>query len=342
MSRAPGLFMILTPPESSGRLRTHAQHRRFVSPWWCALGLILVGAVGCGGGARRNPDEGMTAFSDLPAEHQALVRLYGQGGPAWEQRRAELLGEPELANFLVDNLVREMVNAWDGSLLETQVGERGPFERAQIELAYLSKHSMPVLCEMLTLADDVVAFLCIDTLRKIGGQASLPVSELLSREDPEVRRRAAELLAGLGHGRSEEGRVRAALARAATADSSWLVRAQSARALGQRGARDVEAKPWRLALQAALGDSDPAVAAVAAEGLGVLGDPDGVPALVNSFERGMREGEFKIVTASQLSLSVLSGIDWESRAQWMQPRDWRDYWRSARIESQGDPGDRRP
>ena len=269
----------------------------------------------------------IVSIDELPPEYARILRDYAAGGALWEARRERVREDPRQTAFLVENLALEMVRAWERSRLETERGARGPYERARDELVLFGEAAAPLLTELFAVGDDVVAFVAADALMHVAGPACLPVAGLLEREETKVRRRAAELLASLPHARSAEEGVRRALASCTTSDPEWIVRATAARALGERGARDRETRPSRLALQRALADRDPAVVAVSAQALGVLGDAEAIPALANLLERGTGEGEIKIVRAAQAALMRLSGLP-QLEVGRMRPRDWRAWWQA--------------
>lgn len=288
---------------------------------WIAL-LALAG--GCTGPATTTAPRGRVVKpSELPAEHRGLLEAYGAGGAAWEAARARATADPALLGFLVDNLVIEMVRGYV-SLAGAGAGSgRGEaaFDRAQAELVRLADASTPVLAELLTVPDGVVATLAADTLEQIGRPAVAPVSALLAAPDVATRRRAAGLLGRLPHGAGAEEQARLALAACVAGDEDWVARAESARALGRRGARDRTTEPARAALVQALQDPDPAVSQAAAQGLALLQDPLAIPSLIGALARAASQGQPRLVTACQGALSVLSG---EPRT--LDVAGWRSWW----------------
>jgi HEAT repeat protein len=188
----------------------------------------------------------------------------------------------------------------------------------------LAPESVPTLVQLVALGDDVVAVQAGSVLAAIGlseARAAARVGELLDDPEPRTRRRAAHLLAELASAGAEEAVLQRRLARAALEDSEWSVRAEAARSLGARASAGRESAAARAALEQALFDADPTVAAWAAEGLGALEDPRAVPALIAGLERGVRDGELALLAAVERALALASG----ERA----PRDlagWRRWW----------------
>ncbi|MDZ4773103.1 MAG: HEAT repeat domain-containing protein [Planctomycetota bacterium] len=244
--------------------------------------------------------------NDLPARHRAVLEAWKTGGTAWSIERENVRDDPELARFVVDNLTIEMVQAFDRSRL-AQTGQRaGPFERAQEELVFLSEHSTPVLVQFLIVGDGIVAFLAADTLTKIGDLALEPTLTVLEHTQAEARRRAAELLERLPYAGSGEGRVLEALAVRIEKDREWIVRAQSARALGARGAKH-EHKGFAMGvLVRALSDQDEGVAESAAKALGELGEVRAIPRLDEALSAASEGGRPALVDAIRAAKRVLS------------------------------------
>lgn len=288
------------------------------------IALALAGSsTSCGapsGGARPKSDK-LVKPDDLPARHRAVLEAWKKGGGAWEIKRDEVRADPELARFVVDNLMIEMVQAFDRSRLTRSGKSQGPFERAQAELVELHEHSTAVLVQSLTLKDGVVSFLAADTLAKIGASVVPDVMRLLDDENFEARRRAAELLGSLPPAAQDESRVMEALGQRVAKDSAWIVRAQAARALGARGAQ-AEHKGYAMGvLLKALTDEDASVAESAAIALGDLGERRAIPRIIDALGPAALQGRPGVVDALTKSLQKLSGT--------REPRDveaWRRWW----------------
>lgn len=260
----------------------------------------------------------------LPSTHQELLRAYGAGGDEWEAARERALADRGLTQFLVENLFLELVRAHRA--LGGADGERAQRarDRARTELARLGEPAAPTLAAALELADDVAAELAAQTLGAIGRPALGATVELLTSKQANARQRAAHALARMAHGAREEPRVRQALVKAGR-DSEWFVRAQVARALGARGARDVETAPWRVALEKLLVDDDEAVVEAAALGLVELADPQAIGALVEALARTSEDGQARKFNAVQAALVRLSGVGAQPSVQ-----AWRTWWRANR------------
>lgn len=319
-----------TPPRGAGhtparslRPATRAPRAQRLA---AALLVFLVGACASSGAVEPAERAEMVPANELPDEHRELLVAYAKGGERWRSARVALESDPELARFLVDNLVVDMVR---GYLSLAKPGSRSgaaAYQRAQDELVRWPEVSSPVLAELLVVADDVVATLAAQTLERIGRPAVRPVAERLEHERAVARRRALEVLGRLPHGAGLEDEVRESLIRALESDEDWTVRAEAARCLGLRGARDRETARARAALEQGLSDGDPYVARTAAEGLAHLGDPRAIPALIRAVAAGVRSGEPGVVRMGQQALEALSGArdvrdlaGW--RAWWGEHRD---------------------
>jgi len=267
---------------------------------------------------------GLVPMTELPERHREVWRAYHTGGPTWVIERERALDDPELAAFLVDNLVREMVRAYDRSRISATGRADGPFERARAELVTFADHSAPVLVELVRVGDSVVAFLALDLLREIGAAGVPAAAALLDDPNELVRGRGAELLAELPGPVEGEDALRGRLAELVAGDESWIVRAQCARALGRRGRLEADTRPARIALAPALLDEDPKVVETAARALGELGDPRAVPSLIDAYERAVGGGDLAAMRAALESLRTLTGADRRS------PGDWRRFWSENR------------
>ena len=290
-----------------------------------AISLVVVasflGGCSASGGSASN-----VTFAELEPADQDLLRAYAEGGEAWEAARARALADPDQTRFLVDNLARQMVIGFEHS------GETGlatgdnPYVRARAELVRLGDASVPLAAGMLAEGDDVLAFHGTELLRSIGPAAVPALVERL--EDPRemVRRRAAEAAEGFEGSDPELVALEEALVVRLETDSSWIVRAQSARALAARAARHAGVPPWTTALEAATAEPDLAVAKEAGRGLASIGDPRGIPALLELLDRAEREGHAAAARAAQESLQSLFGDPTPRGAA-----AWRDLWRSERT-----------
>jgi len=286
-----------------------------------AILLLALAAAGCtaGGGGKSGASARMVKPAELPERQREVLEAWKVGGEAWANQRAAIESDPELARFLVDNLVVQMVRSFDRSALGSAVRPESPFSRAQAELIRLPGSSVPVLVELLLVGDDIVAFLAADTLKHIGAAAVDPVAAKLGAAQPELRRRVVELLEALPESPTDER------------DDAWIVRAQAVRSLGARAARRTQKGFAAAVLARALADPDPEVQKTALEALAVLGDSTAVPALIRRLERAANEGDLPALHAAQAALRRLTG---EQRD--LDPEDWWKRWSTR--EPPGTPG----
>ncbi|MBL8859447.1 MAG: HEAT repeat domain-containing protein [Planctomycetes bacterium] len=283
----------------------------------------LFAACASSNGNSRAPSDAIVRARDLPERHRAVLEAWQKGERAWEVERDAVRADPELARFVVDNLLIEMVQAFDRSRISKPGEKAGPFERAQRELVLLAEHSTPLLAQSLALKDGVIGFLAADTLTKIGARAVPDVAALLADKHTEARRRAAELLGRLPSAPEGEPSVLEALAARLEKDEAWIVRAQAALALGARGARQ-DHKGFALArLSTALADEDATVAESAAKALGELGEVRAVPRLIDGLSAAVTAGRPGVVDALNKSLMRLSGS-----ATKKDVAQWRAWWKA--------------
>jgi len=283
--------------------------------------LALLVLCACSAPHSGSQDGRIVRADELPKNERAAWELYHAGGAPWELERERVLADPNLARFVVDNLVREMVKNYDRSHLAHTGEQQGPFERACDELVLFAKDSTPVLAEMLGLRDGIVSFLASDLLVRIGARANEPVRNKLDDPAPEVRRRAAELLGRLPNAGEGEVALEEHLGRLAQNDKAWIVRAQAAQALGSRGARHTHKGYAAGVLARCLTDTDPAVSESAAKGLLTLAEPRAIPFLIDALERNSARGDLSALRTTQEALHGLSG-----EKQDRSPEEWRRWW----------------
>ncbi|MBL8861475.1 MAG: HEAT repeat domain-containing protein [Planctomycetes bacterium] len=283
--------------------------------------LALTFLCACAGAPRQPSSEArVVPLTELPAAHRAAWEAWLRGSAHFELERAHVERDPELARFVVDNLVRELVRGYERNAFARPGGEPGRFERAQADLVAFADASSPVLAELLRAPDGVVAFLCADRLVAIGARAVPHVTPLLSDARPETRRKAAELLGRLPHAGAAEVAVQEALAQRAEHDPEWPVRAEAARALGARGRAHTHRGYAMGVLLRVVRDPDRTVAASAAEGLALLGEQRAIPRLAAEMERAAGRGEPAVVSAIERALRTLAG-DGKRRSA----AEWRAY-----------------
>jgi hypothetical protein len=271
---------------------------------------------------------------ELPERYRELWQAWLDGEEGWSARRAEALADPALASFLVDNLVRELIRSYRANeFTRTDSAKIGNFERTRAELIVLGERSAPVLAELMSIAASDIADVAAGVLDEIGRPSVVAVAAQLERKDLEqARMRAALLLARLPHAVGDEPLVRTQLVAHLASDPHWLVRAKCALALGKRGYADIETKPAREALTAALEDPDDAVRMAAVKGLAALHDPESIPAVIAYYERTIDAGEIDGMRASNECLKLLSGA-----TEVYDARGWRDWWRDHKSELERKP-----
>jgi HEAT repeat protein len=285
---------------------------------WLAL-LLAISACSSDAGKKSVGSDRMVKSAELPARQREVLQAWQAGGVAWENQRERIQTDPELARFLVDNLVVQMVRSYDRAAIGSAIRPDSPFTRAQVELVRFPEASVPVLVELVLVRDGIVAFLAADTLKRIGAPAVDPVASKLGASEPEGRRRIAELLESLPESHSGEPALLERLGQTAEHDTAWIVRAQAARALGARAARREQKGYAAAVLTRALSDPDPEVQKTALEALSMLGDSNAIPALIRHLERAAREGDLAAIRATQAALRHLSG---EKRD--LDPQEWWD------------------
>jgi HEAT repeat protein len=296
----------------------------------CALA-ALAALVACSssGGAAAPRGGRSVPTEELPERERALWQAWNAGGPEWVLERERARDDPRLAAFLVDNLVLVMVRAWRSGQIARlgAAGDdaHGPYERARAELVELADASTPVLVGLLRIGDGEPAYVAADVLRSIGAPALVPVTRLMDAERDEVRRRAAELVGVLPCPVERERLLQERLARAVRDDPDWFVRREAARSLAARAGRFLERELARRTLVAALADGEPLVVGEAARGLGELGDPRSMPALIDVLEAAVRSGDLALMRVAQAALRELSG-----GRNLRSPADWRAFWQDNR------------
>lgn len=293
-----------------------------------AFAFVLALVAACAA-PQKKPSSGAGApgrvvgVGELPKEHADLLAAYGKGGEAWEAARERALADDALTRFLVENLTLEMVRAQRALGGKDSRRAQAAYDRSRLELVRFGERAVPSLVAFLEVADAVGATEAADVLERIGRPAVRATVELLERDAPETRRRAAALLARLPHSGSgrEEAEIRAGLVELSEEEPEWIVRAEVARALGGRGSRDSVSEPWRNALQAMLLDSDAAVVEAAAQGLVKLGDTRAVPRLIDLLERTSRQGNLRAFQAAQGALVALTRETEKTSVE-----EWRRWW----------------
>ncbi len=260
-------------------------------------------AAGC---LSSKPTSKVVPLASLEQNYRSVLEAYGEGGEAWEAARAEALDDPKLTRFLVDNLAREMVRAFESGGQVLLAAEDNPYIRAREELIELGAPTVNLAAGMLAEGDDVLAYHGADLIEGIGEPAVPALVDLLRDSRDSVRRRAAGVAGGLDAGSPALER---ALTDLLTRDSEWIVRAQAARAIGTRLAEQRAAATERehlsACLEVATRDEDILVAAEAALALGPLQDLRAAPALIEVLDRAEGEGHPLAARRAQTALQTL-------------------------------------
>jgi hypothetical protein len=285
---------------------------------WLALCAACWSCRSTSGGSDGDPRVvGLAGLSTRKAE---AWTKYERGGAEWESAREDVLRDPELSAFMVDNWIVRLVRSYERVGVATGK-QAGPFERAQAELVVFQSRSIPVLAQMLSVKDGIVAFLAADTLKRIGAPAVEPVARSLADPSAEVRRRAAHLLGELPSAGEADTAVLEKLGDRAIHDDAWIVRAEAVESLGARGAQRSERGYAVAVLAHALGDADATVAQSAAAALEKVGDPRAIPILIRALDDAVRRGEPKSARAIDSALRKLSGETHVRSAE-----EWSAWW----------------
>ncbi|MEO2146169.1 MAG: HEAT repeat domain-containing protein [bacterium] len=280
-----------------------------------------------------------TDLDKLPVAHRELMLAWRNQTPDWPRRREMALDDPSLTRFLVENLMVELLAAWQaGSFTRRGFPELGRYDVIKRELWQIGAPVAEPMAELLAMGNGQGPAIAGDVLQGLGPAGVQAVSKHLLRTDGwSARGRAAELLARLPHGGEFEAEVQERLIELLHSDPEWIVRKHCALALAQRsrglgGAGAVTPDRALGALSRALVDPDPAVAKAAAVGLGLLGDVRAVPALINDLERILRSTDLSHTRSVYRSLSVLTGMrDLRGTSAW---RDWWHLHGKARVDAQ--------
>lgn len=277
-------------------------------------------------------------MGELSLDKREVIEAFRAGGDDWERMRDHVIEQPELARFVVNNMIDQMFRSYRGAQLSTEIRKEGPFERAQSELVALSEHSIPVLVELLDaeVSDSVGAFLAADTLSRIGVDALPSIIVKLDSPSAETRRRALAVLAeeafALEEGSPGERALFARVRSLALEDPEWIVRAEAAATLALRGSRLQDRSDERQALIRGLVDEDDDVRCSVERALGQLGDARAFPALIEVLAREIDAGNPRNMAAARLSMVELAQDPrLGQKARGMSIRDWRQYWQRERV-----------
>lgn len=289
--------------------------------------LCLLPACNSAGGKSKGTGE-VRAVGELPEAYSKLWLAFMSEAEDWPQQRAAAMADPGQGTFLVQNLVRTLLQG-------LQVRQAGKLsangaklcQRASEELLNLGRPAADALAELLAISHGEVTLLTSELLQRMGPEAlDALLAQLAREEEVNARRQAATLLAEMPYGlEGREERVREALVQRLKQDPDWLVRKRCARALAQRGVHDTGLEEARRALCTALFDEDFDVRHEAILGLLRLDDPGCVPALINLLERSSRNADPGGMAQAQTALMEIT--DTEERRS---PIQWRTFWRDRR------------
>ena len=292
--------------------------------------ILVVGffacASGCSSPGEEQKSNKLVSVKDLPPRYAEAWHAFTRDTEEWPALRESVRDDPKLARFFVDNLVRVVIKSYERSSIASAGQTGGAFERSSRELLYLRESSGPVLVELLMVGDSVVSFIAGDLLLQMDeGRWSVAVSRKLANEDPEERRRAAELLMKLPLAGDGEDEIFEHL-EVALADSSWAVRAQTCLTLAARSLARGRVDLARGPLSRALADEERSVVQTACEALRRTRDRGAVPALINLLERLERESnDIGSMRACQRALLAATGEEEEKRVA-----AWRAWWHDNR------------
>lgn len=290
--------------------------------WWVVAWAL--GLSACAAGGDRSGE--VRSLEQLPAHYRSVWESFRSADPGWPALRDEVRADPSLRDFVVDNLVREMLLAYgEADLSQAQQAATRHFRRTRAELLSFPTRASEVLSELLGIGNGAAAFLAGESLLEIGRPALPAVLAKLESPEEQSRQWSARLLGELPNGLEYEDAVLTALARHLAEDGDWLTRAQCAESLGKRGSRARTTQDLRRVLVQALADPDGGVRRAAAGGLAELDDPAAVPALIGYLERGMGAGDLPECLAAETALCSLTGAP-----RGLGVKGWRDWWRARR------------
>lgn len=268
-------------------------------------------------------DAEVLRVDELPEAHREVLDAWRTGGFTWAIKRGDVLSDPALTSFLVDNLlllvfeehqaIRNIQHTTEEP--EQLAARRAAYVRARAELPRLGPVAAASVAEATGLGDDTLFALVKDILADMGPDGAPAVAGILQSESALVRYRAASMLGRLPSAGMGEPEVYAALQAAAENDTSEIVRVQATRSLGERGLwasagrnlTEVDLAPSRMALEACLDDSAEVVRLEAIAGLSLLGDRRAVGALVVFGRDARREQRMRDLSEAGRTIRSLTG-----------------------------------
>ena len=236
--------------------------------------------------------------------------LFLSQDPSWKVRREEALADPTAREFLIQNLIWEVVRNTDATQ-SVDVARSPRSERAVEELAGIGAPAVPLLVALFPAKDPAVAAICASVSSRIGERAVPDLEHALEAKDPKIRRWSLHALAAM-----EPPRGEGLLLRSLSEDRDWTVRGTAAKELVRYQGRAVGA-----GLVRALEDPDPFVRREAAATLGSLRETSAVPALIRYLEASVRRPDLEEV---QAALEALRGLTRKGFGP--DPEVWRNWW----------------
>ncbi len=191
---------------------------------------------------------------------------YLKNDSSWPAKRDAAVQNKEDRDFLIQNLIRELVRQTDATG-STEVGRSPQALRAQEELVRLGEFSLPWLLAFFEVDDPAVGNICGQVLSSMGKRVVPFLKQELKSPEPRRRRGCAQALARMSPPEGEEELIQL-LAK----DPDWVVRAAIATELPRFGNPEI----WE-ALQKALSDPDPFVRKKAAAAMEALKKESGTP-----------------------------------------------------------------
>jgi hypothetical protein len=297
--------------------------------------LAILGAL-CGlptGCATTEPENTgrVRPVAELPPAYGELWVAWREEAPDWTALRRAALEDPALTRFLVENLVLDMLAGYGRADFATPGAVLGSqFDRARAELIVIGEPSTWSLAELNAIGNGYGSAIGGQALIEIGRPSIPAVVEQLDRKEFQARGRAVDVLAELPHARRGEPALQERLRVMVVQDPEWTVRKRCVDALAARASRDTTVEAARRSISRALGDPDEAVRRTAARALIRVGDPQGIPALINFLERCEREADLRGHDAALQALRALSG-----RTEPSDSASWRAYWRQRNRANSG-------
>ncbi len=261
---------------------------------------------------------GCAATVKLPQEEirarGELWALYKKEDPQWASHRDRALQEPQRRDFLIQNLIREMIHAADQSTAQDPKSDPQVL-RAKKEIAFIGAPAVTWLMVLLEQNDPAVADYCSEALAYMG-QAALPaLREGLESENSKTRRWSLKTLA-----RMQPPQERMRVARMLVEDEDWKVRATAAEEILAYQASSADGAV-REELQKGLQDEDAFVQRKSAESLAALGDVEAVPALIRFLNHSRRKLRPQEAEAAVAAMRKLSGQSFGN-----DPGRWQQWW----------------